>query len=162
LLHGEDNVTPRIGDIYSAVPSLTGKFELEYEGELRGAETIARELIRTAVGEVFERRSEGLDCQRIIDWFELGGSLQVGSESSTRECLEKFRGIQGLMEKADRLLGSAKPHPAARVAAAEFILEGLYAHKRISRNEERVFQAAEKKSREAYFEDLTENRKKWN
>ncbi|MEO6981805.1 MAG: magnesium chelatase, partial [Edaphobacter sp.] len=32
-------------------------------------------------------------------------------------------------------------------SAAEFLLEGMYAHKRISRSEERSFTAAEKKQR---------------
>ena len=31
-------VVPRVTDIYAALPSITGKFELEYEGELHGAE----------------------------------------------------------------------------------------------------------------------------
>ena len=31
----------RVSDVYAAIPSMTGKFELEYEGELRGAENIA-------------------------------------------------------------------------------------------------------------------------
>ena len=35
-----------------------------------------------------------------------------------------------------------------RAAAGEFILEGLYAHKRISRNEELAFIASERTSRE--------------
>ena len=34
-----------------------------------------------------------------------------------------------------------------QVAAAEFVLEGLYAHKRIGRSEERVFSAGEKPPR---------------
>ena len=45
----------RIADVYSAIPAMTGKFELEYEGELRGADNIARELIRSAVGRVFSK-----------------------------------------------------------------------------------------------------------
>ena len=44
---------PRVTDLYAALPSITGKFELEYEGELRGAEQVARDLIRSAVGAVF-------------------------------------------------------------------------------------------------------------
>ena len=36
---------------------------------------------------------------------------------------------------------------ALRSSAAEFILEGLYAHKRISRNEEQAFAASERPSR---------------
>ncbi len=163
LMHREKHVVPRIGDIYAAIPSLTGKFELEYEGELRGADTIARELIRTAVGESFERYSEGKDYQRIINWFELGGSLRLPTDASTGECLEQFRGIQGLLENSDDLLGGGQHSAEQRVAAAEFILEGLYAQKKISRNEERVFRALEKQ-RESYFEDFAEGRKnkKWN
>jgi len=53
LASGETLVVPRVTDIYAALPSITGKFELEYEGELRGAEQIARDLIRAAVGNVF-------------------------------------------------------------------------------------------------------------
>ena len=45
---GEKTIVPRIGDVYAALPSITGKLELEYEGEMRGADTVARELIRTA------------------------------------------------------------------------------------------------------------------
>ena len=46
-------VVARVADVYAAIPSMTGKFELEYEGEMRGAENIARELIRAAVGKTF-------------------------------------------------------------------------------------------------------------
>jgi len=162
LFHKEKVVVPRVGDVYAAMPSLTGKFELEYEGELRGAENVARDLIRAAVGEVFQKYSEGEDFVRIVDWFELGGSLRVPADASTEECLSQFRAIQGLLEKADRLLGSGKHSADQRVAAAEFVLEGLYAQKKISRDEERVFAALEKKQREAYFENQGENRKKWN
>src|SRR3990172_4898175 len=34
LVLGETPVVPRVSDIYASLPSLTGKFELEYEGEL--------------------------------------------------------------------------------------------------------------------------------
>ena len=39
LANGEKVAVPRVTDLYAALPSITGKFELEYEGELRGAET---------------------------------------------------------------------------------------------------------------------------
>src|SRR2546421_3074509 len=42
----EKNVVPRIAGVYAALPAITGKLELEYEGELQGAETIAKDLIR--------------------------------------------------------------------------------------------------------------------
>ena len=39
LIHAESTVVPRVGDIYAALPGITGKIELEYEGEMRGADT---------------------------------------------------------------------------------------------------------------------------
>lgn len=162
LVHREKCVVPRVGDVYAAIPSLTGKFELEYEGELRGADSIAKDLIRTAVAEVFQRYNEGSDYQRIVDWFDLGGTLRISSDSSTAECADHFRSIQGLGDRADAVLGKGDHPTEERIAAAEFILEGLYALKKINRTEDRLFHAAEKRSREPYFEDLGENRKKWN
>src|SRR5262249_16238220 len=70
---GEKTAITRISDIYAALPAITGKLELEYEGELKGADTIARELIRTAVGRVFSRRFAETNFQPVIQWFELGG-----------------------------------------------------------------------------------------
>src|SRR6476646_9337133 len=60
LANGEGVVVPRVTDVYAALPSITGKFELEYEGELRGAEQVARDLIRSAVGSVFTGMFEGV------------------------------------------------------------------------------------------------------
>ena len=50
LANGEAPVVPRITDVYAALPSMTGKFELEYEGELKGADQIARDLVRAHGG----------------------------------------------------------------------------------------------------------------
>ena len=58
--------------------------------------------------------------------------------------VHQLDGIQGLMEKTKALGLSENEPDAVRAAAAEFILEGLYAHRRISRNEERGFAAEEK------------------
>ena len=64
-------------DIYSALPSITGKLELEYEGELKGGDAVARELIRTAVGKVYNEYFEGVNVAQIVQWFDLGGSLKL-------------------------------------------------------------------------------------
>src|SRR5438105_1717304 len=54
LLTGEEEIVPRVSDVYAAIPSMTGKMELEYEGEQVGASKIARDLIKHAAGEIFE------------------------------------------------------------------------------------------------------------
>ena len=71
------------------------------------------------------------------------------------EVLAGLRQIQGLMEKLGKLNVGPKDSAEMQVSAAEFVLEGLHAHKRIGRNEERVFTAgreAAEESREAVFE----------
>ena len=67
LVNREDPVVARVTDVYTALPSMTGKFELEYEGELRGADNVARELIRAAVANVFASQFDGVDAHRIVE-----------------------------------------------------------------------------------------------
>ena len=49
-----------------------------------------------------------------------------------------------VLEKLVKVNVGPKDTPEVQVSAAEFVLEGLHAHKRIGRNEERVFTAGEK------------------
>jgi magnesium chelatase subunit I len=144
----EARSTARIADVYAALPAITGKMELEYEGELRGAESIARELIRTAVGRVYSNRLEGANVQPIVQWFELGGELKIPENARASEALAQLKKIQGLMEQAEKVGGDGRSGPGGMAAAADFILEGLWAHKRISRNEERGFHAERPKAPE--------------
>jgi len=147
LANGERLVVPRVTDIYAALPSITGKFELEYEGELRGAEQVARDLIRTAVGTVFTGSFDGVDTRTVVEWFDLGGTLQLSDTTSADDVVAQTRGVQGLRELAERS-GLAKGAPAPHVAAAiDFVLEGLCAQKKISRSDERGYAAAEAASR---------------
>jgi magnesium chelatase subunit I len=144
----ESRSTARIADVYAALPAITGKMELEYEGELRGAENIARELIRGAVGKVFTHYLEGANLQPVVQWFELGGELKVPESAPASEALTQLKRIQGLMEQIERLGADGRSGPSGMAAAAEFVLEGLWAHKRISRNEERGFHAERPKAPE--------------
>lgn len=148
----EDVAVPRILDIYSALPAVTGKLELEYEGELKGGDTVARELIRAAVGKVYNHYFDGANMAQVIQWFDLGGTLKLDENIDSAAMVKQLAGIQGLMEKVKVLGLTANEPDAVRASAAEFILEGLYAHRRISRNEERGF-AAEEKRRESPREE---------
>jgi magnesium chelatase subunit I len=142
---GEDLAVPRVMDIYAALPSVTGKLELEYEGELKGGDAVARELIRAAVGKVYSSYFEGVNVSTVVQWFEMGGSLRLDESLDSAGLVKELGKIQGLMEKIGALgLGANEPD-AVRVSAAEFLLEGLYAHRRISRNEERGFIAEERR-----------------
>jgi magnesium chelatase subunit I len=148
LRSGEKLVVPRVGDIYAAMPSITGKLELEYEGELKGADNVARDIIRAAVARTYDRYFHGNNnMNQVVQWFDLGGEIQLRDSASAQEMLHKLRGIQGLLDKLSALGLSGKEPSEVIVSAAEFILEGLYAHKRIGRSEERLFTAGEKQPR---------------
>jgi magnesium chelatase subunit I len=141
----EKVAVPRVMDIYAALPSITGKLELEYEGELKGGDAVARELIKSAVGKVYTGYFDGVNVAQIVQWFELGGSLKLDETQDSSAIVKQLAGIQGLMDKTAALgLGASEPD-ALRASAAEFILEGLYAHRRLNRNEELGFTAGERK-----------------
>jgi magnesium chelatase subunit I len=143
LLAGETPIVPRITDIYAALPAITGKFELEYEGELRGADNVARDVIRAAVANVFTGYFPNADVRQVTDWFDLGGNLQVDDTLPASELLTRTADVQGLRELAAQA-GIGERAPAALVAAAvDFVLEGLYAQKKISRSDEFQYQGAE-------------------
>jgi len=135
----EKEEAARVGDIYASLPAITGKLELEYEGELRGAENVAREIVRTAVGKVHSSSLSGHNLQPVVEWFENGGELKIPADAGSAEILSHLLKIEGLMDAVELLQPQPKKNPAPAVAAAEFILEGLWSHRRISRDEERGF-----------------------
>ncbi len=145
LRAGETFTTPRVVDIYAALPSITGKLELEYEGELKGGDAIARELIRTAVGKVYSTYFEGTNMNPVIKWFELGGNVRLDESVDAATMVQQFGSIQGLLERTGELGVTENEPDAVRAGAAEFILEGLYAHRRVARSEQFEFSAGERR-----------------
>jgi magnesium chelatase subunit I len=159
LVNSEQVAVPRVTDVYSALPSITGKFELEYEGELKGAETIGRELIRAAVANVADGYIAHLETRQVIEWFDLGGSLQLDDTMSAAEVLKRARQVQGLVELAHLAGIPTKGTPQLLASGIDFVLEGLYALKKIGRSDERGYQATEtavrRPTREPSFNDET-------
>jgi magnesium chelatase subunit I len=158
LIHGESLVVPRVGDIFAALPGITGKIELEYEGEMRGSDNVIRELIRQSVATVFDGYFASTNTQQIEQWFNLGGAVELNDKQPSADVLEALKQIQGLFDKLTPLHVNQRSKPEVAVSAAEFLLEGMTAHKRISRSEARTFTAGEKKKRSddaaAYAEKL--------
>jgi len=155
----EPGIVPRISDIYAALPSITGKLELEYEGEQRGAANVARDLVRSAVGKVFEEYFEHIDCSPIIAWFDDGGAIRVSDTDGAALCLKSFRQVNGLLAAAERSGLVDKSDSQILVAVCELILEGLHAQKKISRSEERGYIAAKPERRGQSYESFSRSRK---
>jgi magnesium chelatase subunit I len=78
----EGEIVPRISDVYAALPAITGKMELEYEGELVGGHAIARELIGRAADATFKERAAGVNTDEIVMWFDAGGALRERPRSA--------------------------------------------------------------------------------
>ncbi len=144
LLVGEDRIIPRISDIYAALPAITGKIELEYEGEQRGAENVARDLIRQSVGEIFDRYFDHVDFQPVIQWFDAGGTLKLSDMFAAPASVQELKKIPGLLSHLPALGITSTADPGLIASAGEFILEGLYARRKISRSEERGYEKMER------------------
>lgn len=136
LQNGELLAAPRISDVYAAIPAITGKLELEYEGEQVGADRIARDLIRRACGEVFTERFSGLDFRQVMDHFNHGKSLALSDVMTEEETLNQLRKVRGLIEAA-RSGKVEVDSGGVLIAACELILEGLHSQKKLARNEEK-------------------------
>jgi len=141
LANNEPVAVPRVSDLYAALPALTGKIELEYEGELKGAEDVGRELVRAAIATVFDGYSTQTDARPVIGWFERGGTIELSDTAAASRLLASADTIDGL----DRVVAAIDRDPRApepmRAAIVDFVLEGLCALKKITRTDEGRLQA---------------------
>jgi magnesium chelatase subunit I len=139
LTTGEARVIPRIADVYAALPAVTGKLELEYEGELQGSAAIARDLIAAAALELFDRVWDVDALEEVVDHFERGGALQVSDGAAALVCWQALAAVPGLEDAVRGAQLTEGEDAAELVAAAELLLEGLAAHRRISRSEQGAY-----------------------
>ena len=159
LTTDETEIVPRVSDVYAAVPSMTGKMELEYEGEQVGAAKIARDLIKRAAGEIFEGYFVGVDFTPAVRWFDEGNTLRLADTASAAECVALLESVPDLIETVPVPFDFKREDRGQLVSACEFALEGLYAQNKISRNEEGGYTAvtkARKDRRGMIYDDLTE------
>jgi magnesium chelatase subunit I len=132
---GDEEVVPRVSDIYAAIPAITGKIELEYEGELVGGAAIAKELIRRAADATFHDRAGGANVDDIIMWFDEGGALLVDEDARSQLVYQGFESVPGLLRVIHDTGLAIEDDAGQGVAACELALEALVARKRISRSE---------------------------
>ncbi len=159
IMTEEPEIVPRISDIYASLPAMTGKMELEYEGEQIGANRMARDLIKKAGGVVFEGFFLGIDFAPTIRWFDEGNKLLLSDTAAADECVMLLESVPDLIESTLVPLEFTKNDKAKLVSACEFVLEGLYAQNKISRNEEGGYEAMTKTKRDRrglIYDDLTD------
>lgn len=136
-LNGEHVACPRASDLEHMLPAMTGKLELSYAGEERGAYLVARRLIRQAVSVVFAEYCGHDDCQSTVDWFGQEGQKFVLTDTmkSTEVC-ERAQMVRGLVGRVKAYLkDDGIERPEVLASGIEFMLEGLYSHKRLSKSD---------------------------
>ena len=144
LALGTDSAHPRLCDFQMLLPAITGKIEMVYEGEQKGSEVVARQIIGDAVRKVFDRRfprvgravgTGGEDdagpYSEMIAWFADGGEVLLSDE-------QPFAAYEGELDKVPGLLALAATFSegqAERALVAELILEGLHQHLKLARDD---------------------------
>ena len=155
IVTGEAEIVPRISDVYAAQPAITGKIELEYEGELVGGHAIARELIRRAADATFQERAGGVNTDDVVIWFDEGGALQVtDDERADGDGRPASGACPGLLDLVHRVGLAPNGDAPQTVAACELVLEALVARKKISRSDGGLYGRAEPERRRRPKQDF--------
>ncbi|MDA1080192.1 MAG: sigma 54-interacting transcriptional regulator [Gemmatimonadetes bacterium] len=153
LALGEKSVVPRLGDVYAALPAITGKLELEYEGELAGAANIARELIRRAADATLRAQAPDADTDNIVMWFDEGAALQVADDAGAAVLRQAFETVPGLGQLVIEHALAPDSDDALVVFACEIVLEALVARRKISRSERGRYGRAQEPQRRRRSEE---------
>lgn len=144
LMSNEHPVYPRLCDLQMLLPALTGKVEMVYEGEQKGVEVVARQIIGDAIKKLFIERfppvprglgSGGSDDEGpysdIVHWFAEGHEVTVSDEQPFAEYESALYAVPGL----EGLAADYGPSRQERALAAEWILEGLHQHLKLARED---------------------------
>lgn len=141
LINGEKNTISRISDIFSAIPAITGKLELVYEGELEGMSNVAYFIISKAIRQQFEnyfpdpaktKKQEINPYQPIVDWFNDGNIVELPNDISNKAYFKLLASIPGLENIVDFYLKDLKkPY---KPLFMEFVLHGLAEYSQLSKH----------------------------
>jgi len=132
-VRGESDPVARVVDLAAAVDVLGGKIEFE-SGEEGRELTVLEHLLRTATAETVRGALGGIDLGPLVDALEEGRMVTTGDHVTSAELLESLPSL-GSAETYDEIAFQLDAETdAARAAAVEFALEGLYLARRISKD----------------------------
>jgi len=150
ILNGESSSVVRIADLYHAVPALTGKLELVYEGEQEGAAHVAKHLIGKAVASIFKTyfpdpqkktKTTGSKKQSkeqedvyapIIQWFSRGGAVELPDVLSNQEYAQRLSKVDGLKDLVMARFAGNTDEPYVMM---DFVLEALHQHSMLGKTD---------------------------
>lgn len=153
ILHRDTHVVPRICDLNYALPGMTGKIELVFEGEQEGAVKVSKALVGKAVREVFkkyfpdplQRRSKHSsetrqhtaesEYDKVISWFEGGNKVEISDEMPLERFVKELERVKGLREITMKYMKIPESERYQLASAMEFVLDGLHQCSRIAKDE---------------------------
>lgn len=141
LVNMEKKTNARISDLLGAIPAITGKVELVYEGEQEGAISVAYQLIAQVIRKVFpqhfpdpdmiKRKKQENPYATIINWFSTN-EVDLVNDLSNRDYEKTLSEVPGLIDLVK------KYHPKANASEQflymELVLHGLAEYSLISKN----------------------------
>lgn len=152
VINHESTVVPRIVDLQHALPGITGKVELVFEGEQEGPAKVARALVGKAVREVFalyfpnplERPRRGGDKGApapadpyaiILKFFGAGNTLEIEDSATFDQYFAELQKVPGLREITLKHLKIDPENTYELATAMEFVLDGLHQSSKIAKEE---------------------------
>ena len=152
ILVGDRTVAPRICDLAHALPGMTGKVELVFEGEQEGPAKVSKALTGKAVREVFKqyfpdplqkrpkhqgesKQHEDSEYSKIISWFEGGNKIEIADDMPLDSYFDELDKIKGLRELTKRHMKLSEANKYELASAMEFVLDGLHQSSRIAKDE---------------------------
>ena len=133
---------PRIIDIFSTLPAITGKIELVYEGEQDGIVAVAHRILGNAVSEVFHQQFPeaakqnklDTDFKEVTDWFSGGNRLEIKDDASEKEYRKALDSVKGLEAVVKKQFKESAKNEKEKYLRMELALEGLHQKSIIDRD----------------------------
>ncbi len=145
ILLGEKELSLRICDLFNAIPSITGKLELVYEGEKEGASTVAKYLIGKAVKKLFqkyfpdpfklefEEDPRSTFYRKVTGWFEQHNAIHISDEDPFDKYFKELDKVPTLKEVVSKHYKSSSSFELSTMM--ELVLEGLHQNSMISKKD---------------------------
>jgi magnesium chelatase subunit I len=149
ILNNDDMIMPRMCDVMSILPGITGKVELVFEGEQEGAIKVAKALISKSVREIYKKyfpdpllkkkkstqEKEIKDpYAEIIEWFQYGGKVNIKDDMKFKEYFGELKKVEGL-EKFVKKFPQYYESEYELASLMEFVLDGLHQNSKIAKDE---------------------------
>ncbi len=129
---GETPAVPRISDLGHLPTSSLGKLELDLMGSHQMSEKqVLEAIVAEAIRVVFEEYVDKHGLDDVADVFSKGVKIEVGDMLPAAEYAKRLKRVPKAWEKAFEV--NAAESDTVRASCVEFVLAGLYASDRISR-----------------------------